>query len=236
MKSNNAKIRSSTEPKIPIKAISIVDEKEQRNSPPIISFVHFKGYSIQMKGFNNNYQNQVKSVAAAYHFIDKIKNIQQKTIGELFDKGTKHQLHCHPIEDEREVSRINDVLLNGYEFSQKMVENFENSYFEFSLDNGSRVIFVKVNNIFELLFIDNNHMIYKESSRFLKHKDSYEFPSCLGKINFERDYEEKSIIDVIRIMVEAYENREFNDLEDFVKNLMELIEDVDQIDYKLQTQ
>lgn len=236
MKTKNAKITKSIEPKMPIRVTSIANEKEIRNSPPIISLVHFKDYSIQIKDFNNNYINQSKSIAAVHHFIDKIRNIQQKTIGELFDKSTKGQLHCHPIEDQCEVSRINNVLLNGYSFPRKTIENFENSYYEFSLDNGSRVIFVKVNNIFELLFIDNNHMIYKESSRFLKHKESYGFPSCLGKINPKCDYEEKKITEVIKIMIEAYKNEEFNDLEEFVKTLMELIEDEELQENTLQTQ
>ena len=151
--------------------------------------------------------------------------MQQKTIKELTSGKIKHQLHFHPIEGKREIERINDVLLNGYHFSKDMVMNFENSYYEFSLDNGSRVIFVKIDNIFELLFIDNNHMIYKESSRILKHKESYSYPSCLGKINFSYDYDEKSAREILEIMLEAYKNGEFDNLNDFVNNLKELIYD-----------
>lgn len=220
MGTNSKQIRKFVEPKKSIKATSGVNIE---NEKPIILFTHFNGYSVKINGFNNYYLNSEKSISAVYSFIDKIKNIQQKTIKELSDQSTKKQLHCHKIENRREIDRINSVLLEGYLFPKIMVENFENSYYEFALDNGSRVIFVRIDNIFELLFVDNNHMIYKESSRFIKFKEGYEYPSCLGKIDFSYDYEEKNVRDAVELMITAYKNEEIDNLEDFVNELEELI-------------
>ena len=209
---------------LPQNSIKTISKININDDTPIIMFTHFNGYSVKINGFNNYYINSEKSIDAVCSFFEKIKIIQKMKISDLFNTKNKRQLHCHPIREKREIERINNVLLNGYNFPKETVDNFENYYFEFSLDNGSRVIFVKIDNIFELLFIDNNHMIYKESSRFLKHKETYEYPSCLGKINFEHDYDEKSVREVVEILIESHKNGEFESLDEFVDNLEELID------------
>ncbi len=218
------KIKTYITPQNSIKTISNININDDT---PIVMFTHFNGYSVKVNGFNNYYINSEKSIDAVYSFIEKIKVIQQKKISDLFNGRSKKQMHCHPIKGKREVERINNVLLNGYKFPKNMVDNFENNYFEFSLDNGSRVIFVRIDNIFELLFIDNNHMIYKESSKFLKHKETYEYPSCLGKIDFEYDYDEKRIREIVELLIDSHKNGEFNSLDEFVDNLEELIDYTD---------
>ena len=215
------KIKPYLLPKNPIKTISKININDET---PIIMFTYFNGYSVKINGFNNYYINIEKSINAVYSFFEKIKVIQRMKISDLFNTKNKKQLHCHPIRERRKIEIINNVLLDGYNFPKEMIDNFENYYFEFSLDNGSRVIFVKIDNIFELLFIDNNHMIYKESSRFLKHKEKYGYPSCLGKISFEHDYEEKNIREIVEMLIESHKNGEFENLDEFVENLEELID------------
>ncbi len=222
MKHKNNIIKPSVEPQ---KIIKTIPHKNINNETPIILFTYFNGRSVETDSFNNYYANHEKAVSEVYSFISKIKVIQQKSIKELFNGTDKKQLHCHPIKSEREIERINNVLVEGYEFSIQMVENFENDYFEFGLDNGSRVIFVKIDNIFNLLFIDNNHMIYKESSRLLKCKSLFECPSCFGKINFARDYIEQSSYQVVEMMLRAYKNGEYEELAEFAEDLEELLQD-----------
>lgn len=96
-------------------------------------------------------------------------------------------------------------------------------YYEFALDSGERVMFVMVDNLFELLFIDNNHFIYMESSKRVKYKDKFDYPSCLGKINFIQSYEELEIIDIVKLMIKSYDNGEIDDLNEFVSMLKDLI-------------
>lgn len=221
--SYKSKIKPYTEPKNFVKAFNKTNIKDEN---PLILFTYFNGHSVNIDNeFNNYYANSEESISAVYSFIDKIKNIQKKPIKELFSGKDKKQMRCHPIRDKREVDRINNVLLKGYNFPKQMIENFENDYYEFGLDNGSRVIFVKIDNIFELLFIDNNHMIYLESSRLLKSKNLFEYPSCFGKIDFSDSYQEYSTDDIIRMMIESYENGEYNKLDDFVNDLKELLEE-----------
>lgn len=222
MTRKNNVIRPSGEPQ---KIIKTVPQKNINDETPIILFTHFNGHSVKTNSFNNYYANREKAICEVYSFVSKIKTLQQKTIKELFNGKNKKQLHCHPIEKEREVARINNVLVEGYKFSKSMIENFENNYFEFGLDNGSRIIFVKIDNIFELLFIDNNHMIYKESSRLLKSKSLFDCPSCFGKINFDRDYTELTLFQVVEMMLGAYKNGEYEELTEFVEDLEELLQD-----------
>lgn len=193
------------------------------NEKPQILFKYFNGNSIRINDFNNYYENQKTSIGSVYSFITRIKDIQSKTLKELRDRRTAELYHFHPIEGEIEIERINYVLKEGYDFSDNTIENFENNYYEFALDSGERVIFLMVDNLFELLFIDNNHFIYRESSRRAKYKDKFECPSCLGKINFLQSYEELETIDIIKMLIDSYENGEINDLDEFVSMLKDLI-------------
>lgn len=214
------KIKKSVVPHSQIKAI---DGKIFENDFPVILFTYFKGNSINIKNFNNHYPNCKSSIREVSSFINIIKELQSKTIKELFDMKSRKQLHCHPINDEREIERINNVLLNGYNFSEKMVENFENCYYQFALKNGSRVIFVKVDQIFELLFIDNNHMIFTESSKNIKMKQTYSYPSCFGDDNMNEIRRELDIEIMIEMLVEDYKNGDYEDLDTFVKDLEDLL-------------
>ena len=197
------------------------------NQKPIFLFTNFHGNSIRIRGFNNYYKNQIDSVKAVYNLIETIKEMEKLTINELFEASRQRKTHCHLIASELEVNRIETVLKDGYKVNAKTIENFEKHYYQFALKSGERVICIKTDNYIQLLFIDNNHMIYKESSRDLKIKEIFEYPSCFGKINFEQDFEEYNTLDIVRMLIEDYKNGQITDLAEFVEQLQEAIDDTE---------
>lgn len=207
----------NVKPNLPVSNYNLDNEKPQ------ILFKYFHGESIRISNFNNYYENQKTSINSVYSFLTRIQDIQGKTLKELRDRRTSELYHFHSIESEIEIERINHVLKEGYLFNDNLIENFENNYYEFALDSGERVMFVMVDNLFELLFIDNNHFIYMESSKRVKYKDKFDYPSCLGKINFIQSYEELEIIDIVKLMIKSYDNGEIDDLNEFVSMLKDLI-------------
>ena len=151
--------------------------------------------------------------------------MEKLNINELFDASRQRKTHCHLIASKLEVNRIETVLKDGYKVNSKTIENFEKHYYQFALKSGERVICIKTDNYIQLLFIDNNHMIYKESSRNLKIKEDFEYPSCFGKINFEQDFEEYNTLDIVKMLIEDYKNGQITDLSEFVEQLEEAIND-----------
>lgn len=202
-----------------------VSETNFESKRPVILFSYFNGNSIRINGFNNCYKDNKSSIKSVHAFIAKIKELQGKTISELFNSKLSRQLHCHPIRESKPINRIKKILKIGYNFSDNVLESFEDNYYEFALDNGERVIFVKVDNIFELLFIDNNHMVYKESSRLLKNKQLYECPSCFGVINFADEPQEYNTKEILKLVIKDYEDGNISDLDEFVTVLKELLEE-----------
>ena len=120
---------------------------------------------------------------------------------------------------------LENILKKGYLFNETKIKSFENTYYEISFGDGHRMICSKVDNFFELLFIDTNHMIYRETSRFLGAKQNYKYPSCFGKINFDENYFEVQIIDLAKMIIEDYEMGKITDSTEMIDNLKYLIGD-----------
>ena len=197
------------------------------NQKPIFLFANFHGNSIRIRGFNNYYKNQTDSIKTVFNLIETIKEMEKLTLNELFETSRQRKMHCHLIDSELEVNRIETVLKNGYNINNKTIENFEKHYYQFALKSGERVICVKTDNYIQLLFIDNNHMIYKESSRDLKNKEIFEYPSCFSKINFEQDFEEYKTLEIVKMLIEDYKNGKITNLSEFVELLEETISDTE---------
>ena len=96
-------------------------------------------------------------------------------------------------------------------------------YFEFSFSNGKRVIGTKIeSNVFEILFIDCNHMVCLNSSRFVKNKMKYSCPSLFEKINNEMESTELFGKNLLDMLIDAAKKGEYKNLEDFLKDYDEL--------------
>lgn len=77
--------------------------------------------------------------------------------------------------------------------------------------------------MFEILFIDNNHLICLESSRNVKSKMSFEVPGIFDwKSN--SDCKELNYRDVIDMLVDDIRNGKYTSFVDFIKDYEEIKE------------
>ncbi len=213
------KITTSSVPQNPIKTKKLVIDKEKI----IFNFTLFNGNSINLDYFNNYYLDLHHAINAVGIFIEKIKAIENKTLKEVFDSRNKRQAHCHIIETKEEIDLIEKILLEGYKFPENRIKEFEKTYYQFSLDNGSRIIFHKIDNIFILLFIDNNHMIYKNKSRNIKIKEAHKFPSLLAPNKIPYTEEENKIRTEIITLISMCDtkNKEVKEIVDILKEIID---------------
>ena len=188
----------------------------------VFSFSFFNGNSININNFNNFYFNEYDSKKAISDFFETLKNISKYKLKELFEPSLKSQFHYNEFSDKNIINRINKVLINGYGMSKDKVKEFEDMYFEFSITNGRRVIGTRVyDDIFEILFIDNNHMICLESSRNIKIKENSEYPGVFGKIDKEEKYKEYEKSELLQMLIEDLRKGLYSTT-DFIKEYDEL--------------
>ena len=108
---------------------------------------------------------------------------------------------------------------------KEKVDEFERLYFEFSFGDGKRVIGTRINhNIFEILFIDCNHLVCKKSSRSPKIKMRFNVPSVFGReiIKDEiKNYDERELIE---LLIEDARMGAFENIDDLIKEYDSLFE------------
>ena len=160
--------------------------EESKNRIPAdkicFSFIYFQLESISIHGFNNYYPNKLSSINAVNDFFETIKQMGRKTKKELFTNEMKEYFHLHEIRDDDEIELIERILREGYKFPQKHIDQFERTYIQFSTTGGKRVIAALLHGtLFECLFFDNNHFIYRESCKNIKEKQGYKIKSAFEK-------------------------------------------------------
>ena len=186
-------------------------------------FSFFNGSSIIEGDFNNYYASTSDATKAISDFFQTIKNISNYNANQFFSPAIKKQFHYNEFDDNEVIDRIENILINGYHFSREKVDEFERMYFEFSFSNGKRVIGTKLDsNVFEILFIDCNHMVCLNSSRFVKNKMNYSCPSLFEKINNGIESTELFGKDLLYMLIDAAKKGEYKSLEDFLKDYDEL--------------
>lgn len=80
----------------------------------VFSFSNFKKESVRCKGFNNFYPTRLDAINAAKDFFESISILSKHTPSELSEFALKEQFHYNKLDDNLEVSRIENVLINGY--------------------------------------------------------------------------------------------------------------------------
>lgn len=187
------------------------------------SFEVFKGDSVKLSDYNNYYFNLESSRNAVADFFDMLQQMSSLTVRQLFEPSQKKELHINKLDDDYLVDRIEEVLINGYLFPKKKVEQFEKEYFEFQISDGKRVICHRVDNIIYPLFIDSNHMICRESSRSIKAKMNFHVKSSFVKQSREDLFlDERVLKDVIKYIVAESEDDDFKK-EDIIDILKECL-------------
>ena len=186
---NSKKIMPSTFEKG--KTLVKVNEQRSIDKKIVFSFSFFCGESIITNDFNNFYANSSDAIKAVNDFFDTLKEICNFKAKHFFSPSIKTQFHYNEFDDDKIIDRIENILITGYHMPKKKVDEFESMYFEFSFSNGKRAIGTKIyDNIFEILFIDCNHMVCLESSRTPKIKMKYSCNSIFGKVDTARKTEE----------------------------------------------
>lgn len=210
MNNHNSKIKcSKNNPIIPTTKFDKLNDDR-----PIFIFSSFYYESIEIDGFNNKYMNMKKSINTVNHFIEKIKSLSNSKMSDI-----NRLNHFHPIKSECEVKRIERVLKDGYMVNDIKIRSFEGTYYEIPFGDGQRIICSNVENVFEILFIDSNHMIYRESSRLLKAKQNYKCPSCFGKVDYNISYQEYDMPELINIIIDDLESGRINNIKDIIEDL-----------------
>lgn len=218
---NKSKIRLSTSEKG--KTLVKVTNQKSTENKIMFSFSFFNGHSININDFNNFYANNSDALKAVSDFFQTLKNISNFEINQFFSPAIKVQFHYNEFADNRIIDRIENILTNGYLLPKEKVDEFERLYFEFSFSNGKRAIGTKIyNNIFEILFIDCNHMVCLESSRNIKIKAKFTYPSLFGRLNSELNTTELDKDGLIKLLIDSARNGEYTNINDFIKDYDDL--------------
>ena len=189
----------------------------------VFSFSFFNGHSIVINDFNNFYANNSDAIKAVSDFFQTLKDISSFEIKQFFSPAIKTQFHYNEFDDNKVIDRIENILINGYGISKKKVDEFERLYFEFSFSNGKRAIGTKIyDNIFEILFIDCNHMVCLESCRVPKIKMKYNCPSSFGRFDKEISITEFNKEELLEMLIDSARNGDYNNIDDFVKDYDDL--------------
>ena len=140
----------------------------------------------------------------------------------------KKQYHYNEFNDNKIIDRIESILVNGYNMTQEKVDEFERTYFEFAFGNGKRVIGTRIfKNIFQILFIDCNHLVCLNSTRNPKIKSNYAFPSLFQKDMLAVDLIKKSNREkVFELFIEEAKKGRYETVQELILNYEEFVLDV----------
>ena len=156
-----------------------------------------------------------------YETIKLLSNLEPK---ELFTANMKKQYHYNEFTDDLIIDRIEDILVKGYKMPKSKIDEFERNYFEFSFGNGRRVIGTKVyDNIFQILFIDCNHLVCIESSRNVNLKNSFNYPSTFGKVNDETELKQIEREELLDSLIDSARSGSYVNIKDFVEDYDDLM-------------
>lgn len=204
------------------KTLVKVGEKKLPYNKIVFSFSFFHCQSICFRDFNNYYANEQDSKKAVSDFFETIKLLSCLEPKELFSPNMKVQYHYNEFEDNLIIDRIESILVNGYGMPKRKVDEFERMYFEFSFGNGKRVIGTKIyNHIFQILFIDCNHLVCTQSSRNKNLKSSFHYPSSFEKVNNEMNIKNKQL-EVLDLFIDSAKKGVYSSVEELIRDYEEL--------------
>lgn len=182
----------------------------------VFNFEHFALKSIVIDDFNNFYANVNEAKHAVKDFFDTLKTICSFDIKTFYSPHIKKQFHFNLLNDKLIVKRIKHILIDGYGFPDKLLLEMENSFCEFSFSNGKRVIgYLINNNTFGVLFIDNNHLVCIDSSRNVKTKMLFNYPSLFG--SYVDNGVSIDVDEIIKMMFDDAKNGYYGTLDEFIR-------------------
>lgn len=204
--------------------INTSDKKrpELANGNTLLSFRRFNAKSIRVGDFNNFYVDHKSAVIALLEFHAVLKEISDISYNELFSRQYGKSLRAKKIRgDDDAIERIEKVLIDGYSVPKLMVEQFERSYIETAFGNGRRMISIYMDGILEPLFIDNNHLICRGSSRAVKVKELYSYPCLLDDIHLD-DVTGLRECNIAELVMDDVMSGGYKDVEEIIRVYKEL--------------
>lgn len=211
--------------------MSVSSCKNSVGIPPekvCFSFKYFQKHSIRVNNdFNNFYETRLDSINAVQDLFETIIEMSKFNRDELFSNEIKNKFHLKNITNDNHIDRIEKVLREGYSFPDKLIEQFERTYTEFDFKDGKRVIAATLyGSLFEFLFLDPNHMICIDSSRFPKKKNTFSVKSTIEGWT-DNDLTKKEPLDVeyIDMLVDDYEHGRIISKDEFIEQYKELREE-----------
>jgi len=143
---------------------------------------------------------------------------------QLFSPGIKKKFHLNNITKDDDIDRIEKVLRDGYKFPDALINQFERTYTEFSFNDGKRVIAATFyGSLFKFLFLDPNHMICIDDTRYEKRKKLFSIKSTLEGWNDEDLVKKEPLnIEFLDMLVEDYEEGKIKSKDDFIEQYKEI--------------
>lgn len=200
-----------------------LNENEEKERNISFSFVVFKTSSVKCEKFNNYFETRKSAIASSYRLMKAFEDLSQRKLRELeMDKGLKQKYHYHSIEGSEEIGKIDKILKNEYGFNSRLINQQENSYYQFEYaPNGNRIIITKVGSVFIPLFLDNNHLIYYDSSINQEYKMKHKVPSVLSE-EYLKKCDENDDFQFCKMLIEEYEDGTIATKEELLKQWHEL--------------
>lgn len=221
MNYNNKKIKVVNNGKE--KTLVKTPKQREKHNDIVFSFSYFNGQSIEWKDFNNYYASEADAKKSITDFFKTIKEISKMDTTTFFSTNIKTQLHYNEFDNNDIIDRIENILMYAYGMPKKKVEEFERLYFEFSFSNGKRAIGTKIDkNILSILFIDCNHLVCQVSSRMLKLKSGFKYPSLFEQVVSYDDIKQYSELELLNELVDAARKGEYTSISELIKDYDEL--------------
>lgn len=143
-------------------------------------FRYFYPNSVRVGDFNNYYANKMSATRGLIEFMGILKTVSRINHEEIFAPQFRKSVRIKKIkDDDGAIDRIEKILVDGYNMPSETVRQFERLYVELAFGDGHRLISVCADGVFEILFVDNNHLVCRESSRSIKLKENFCYPSLL---------------------------------------------------------
>lgn len=193
------------------------DQNEEKKKNITFSFKIFCTKSLRNDFFNNCYETRKKSISSSKYLLESFRDLSGRTLNEIqTDSRLSDRYRYHSIDNAKEVERIARVQIEGYGVNKEYVEQQENSYYQLEFaPNGHRLIMTKLGSVFIPLFIDNNHLIYNDSSRDKDKKMKYKIPFAASD-DFLDECGDGNDFDFIKELIEEYRRGKISSKEEFL--------------------
>lgn len=146
-------------------------------------FTYFCNFSVNFTKYNFNtfFLNCDDAIKSSMNLMISLINMSKLTLNDFNNIRYKNKYHFNFFDRDDSIDRIECILENCYGFSPNLIAEFDRNYLEFTFFNGQHVIGILVGkSIIEILFLDVNHLVCDGSSRNIKSKMKYNYPSVFS--------------------------------------------------------